>query len=310
MVVPFDQSVVCPVLVGRAPVLAALERLLERACAGQGRIALLTGEAGIGKSRLVAEMKARARHRGMTTSSRAIASSPTASSPTLPLLDLLRALLASELAEDLARALGPAPAISSRALPELAALAASGWPRAAPTRRRRAARSGDSSRHWHSSSSASREPRPLLLVVEDLHWSDDTSLDFLLYLARRVAGRPILLLLTYRDEEPHAGLTHFLADLDRERLATELRLARLPLADVEAMLRAIFAGQGARARRPASRPLHADRGQSVLHRGDAEGAAGGGRPDPCRRHLGSTGRQGRGASRAACRTRCSAAPST
>src|SRR5205823_1427716 len=52
----------------------------------------------------------------------------------------------------------------------------------------------------------------------------------------------ILLLLTYRDDEVHAGLRHFLAGLDRERRATELTLARLPLADVESMVQAIFSG--------------------------------------------------------------------
>src|SRR5205823_1933267 len=81
---------------------------------------------------------------------------------------------------------------------------------------------------------------PLLLVVEDLHWSDDTSLDFLLSLARRLAARPILLLRTDRDDEVHAGLRHFLAGLDRERRATELTLARLPLADVESLVQASF----------------------------------------------------------------------
>src|SRR5205085_5405139 len=38
--------------------------------------------------------------------------------------------------------------------------------------------------------------RPLLLIIEDMHWSDESSLEFLLYLARRIASHPILLLLT------------------------------------------------------------------------------------------------------------------
>jgi hypothetical protein len=46
---------------------------------------------------------------------------------------------------------------------------------------------------------------PILLVVEDLHWSDDASLDFLLHLAQRLAGRRLLLLLTYRSEEAGGG---------------------------------------------------------------------------------------------------------
>jgi predicted ATPase len=38
----------------------------------------------------------------------------------------------------------------------------------------------------------------LLIVVEDLHWSDDASLEFLLFLSRRISPYPVLLLLSYR----------------------------------------------------------------------------------------------------------------
>ena len=68
---------------------------------------------------------------------------------------------------------------------------------------------------------------PILLVVEDLHWSDDISLEFLHYLARRCAPHPLLLLLTYRSEEMHQGLRQEMAHLDREHLAQEIPLARL-----------------------------------------------------------------------------------
>jgi DNA-binding CsgD family transcriptional regulator len=80
---------------------------------------------------------------------------------------------------------------------------------------------------------------PLLVIVEDLHWSDDTSLDFLLYMARRIVSRPILLVITYRSDEARP-LTHFLATLDRERLPAELHLDRLTQTDVDSMIRAIF----------------------------------------------------------------------
>jgi DNA-binding CsgD family transcriptional regulator len=83
--------------------------------------------------------------------------------------------------------------------------------------------------------------RPVLCVLEDLHWSDDTSLEFLHYLARRSAAHRLLLLLTYRSDEVRPSLRHFLAQLDRERLTQEILLARLTREEVEAMLRAIFA---------------------------------------------------------------------
>jgi predicted ATPase len=82
--------------------------------------------------------------------------------------------------------------------------------------------------------------QPVLVVVEDLRWSDETSLECLLRLAHRVASQPIFLLGTYRTDEVNSALTHFLVELDRGRLATELVLSRLSLDEVEAMLRAIF----------------------------------------------------------------------
>jgi predicted ATPase len=82
---------------------------------------------------------------------------------------------------------------------------------------------------------------PMLLVVEDLHWSDDTSMEFLHYLARRCSTHRLLLLLTYRSDEVSPSLRHFLAQLDREHLSQEILLARLTREEVEAMLRAIFA---------------------------------------------------------------------
>src|SRR5262249_34294022 len=82
--------------------------------------------------------------------------------------------------------------------------------------------------------------QPLLFVVEDLHWCDDTSLDWLLSFARQLASQPLLVLLTYRDDETHPTLNQLLAALDRLPLVSELVLPRLTRADVEAMLQAIF----------------------------------------------------------------------
>ena len=56
----FNKPLVCPVLIGRGRDLASLRLLARRAKSGQGHVALLSGEAGIGKSRLVAEVKTEA----------------------------------------------------------------------------------------------------------------------------------------------------------------------------------------------------------------------------------------------------------
>src|SRR4029077_7642434 len=79
--------------------------------------------------------------------------------------------------------------------------------------------------------------QPLLIILEDLHWSDETSLDFLQLFARRLSAHPILLLASYRREEAPPRLTHLLAQFDRERLAREITLAPLTHANVDMMLR-------------------------------------------------------------------------
>ena len=57
MTIPFHQPVVCPILIGRSAELTALQECIEAAARGQGGVVLLSGEAGIGKSRLVAELQ-------------------------------------------------------------------------------------------------------------------------------------------------------------------------------------------------------------------------------------------------------------
>ena len=55
MAVPFHKTVVCPVLIDRVSALATLHALIDEAKSGRGQVVLLSGVAGIGKSRLVAE---------------------------------------------------------------------------------------------------------------------------------------------------------------------------------------------------------------------------------------------------------------
>jgi DNA-binding CsgD family transcriptional regulator len=82
--------------------------------------------------------------------------------------------------------------------------------------------------------------QPILFVVEDVQWSDDLSLDFLLHLIRRCRDVPILVLATYRSDALHARMRLWLAQLDRERLTQEFLLAPLSRGEVGAMARAIL----------------------------------------------------------------------
>lgn len=236
MAVPFERSIVCPMLIGRAAQLDALERRIALACAGHGQVALVVGEAGIGKSRLVAEARVRAVEQGFAIL-QGHCFEPDRALPYAPLLDLLRAFLAAHRVDEIAKALGPSAAELVTLLPELADILpdAVPTPTLAPEQEKR--RCFQALTQFFIRVAARR---PLLIMIEDLHWSDDTSLEWLLILARRVASASIFLVLTYRGDELHPGLVHMLASLDRERMADEIRLTALNEAEVDALLRVIF----------------------------------------------------------------------
>src|SRR5712692_7642513 len=75
--------------------------------------------------------------------------------------------------------------------------------------------------------------------MEDLHWCDETSLEFLLHLARSSPQLPRLLLCTYLSDEFALSLRPVLTEVHRERLAQEITLTPLARAEVDEMLREI-----------------------------------------------------------------------
>src|SRR5260370_10299878 len=92
MKVPLDTPILCPVLIGRVHDLTTLRLLADRAKSGQGQVALLSGEAGIGKSRLVAEVKTYASSHDFQLVQGSCFPTDHAI-PYAPLLDLLRSFL-------------------------------------------------------------------------------------------------------------------------------------------------------------------------------------------------------------------------
>jgi tetratricopeptide (TPR) repeat protein len=227
-----DQPIVCPIVVGRDAALDAVGRCLDRVRQGAGLTLLVTGEAGIGKSRLVGEARTRAHRLGFQIL-QGHCFEPDRSLPFAPVIDLLQTLSAEMKSDQFAQSLSASAPALLQLLPEKGDVVP---PQAFdPEQDRR--RLFDSFVAFLREMSART---PLLVIVEDLHWSDDASLEGLLHLAHRIAPYPILLLLTYRNDEIQPGLAHVLAELDRRRLGSELRLDRLSAADIDAMVRAIF----------------------------------------------------------------------
>src|SRR5713101_5957275 len=232
-----NRPLLCSKIIGRAPELAALGSFVEQAKEGRGQIALLRGEAGIGKSRLVAEIKAYAAGLDFLLLQGNCFRSDHFF-PYAPLLELLRAYISTH-AATAARDLKPlAPALSrllpdlTLLLPELAPVAE--LPPLDPEQERR--RLFAVLMHFLTHQA---EQHPVLLVMEDLHWCDETSLEFLLHLARSCPQLPLLLLCTYRSDEFALSLRPFLTEVHRERLAQEITLTPLARAEVDEMLREI-----------------------------------------------------------------------
>ncbi|ALV37276.1 AAA family ATPase [Streptomyces sp. CdTB01] len=179
----------------REPELALLGSAARQAADGAGAVALVFGEAGIGKSSLVTALPDR-----------------------LP----GRARMLVGQCDDLAtrRPLGPFRDLVGSVGADLARAVTEG---------------GDRHRVYEAlHAELAMTPHPALLVVEDVHWADEASLDALRFLVRRMDRLPALLVLTYRDDELHRGhpLRHLLGQVSRAPRVHRLPLARLSLGAV------------------------------------------------------------------------------
>jgi len=235
MVVPLNNSVVCPVVIGRTTELTAIYELIESTKSGQGQVVLLSGEAGIGKSRLVKEAKTYAMQSMCILEGNCFESDQ--SYPYAPVLDLLRTFFNTHALKDFLQSSSSIASEFIKLFPELdiGLLDISGLSEGDPQLEKRRLFAALAQFFIYQATK-----QPVLLIIEDLHWADDSSLEFLLYLSRRCTNLPMLMIFTYRDDEVHANLRHWLAQLARERLLQELALTRFSPDDVEAMLNAIF----------------------------------------------------------------------
>lgn len=213
-----------PPFVGRERELVGLRDQLEAILAGYGGVALLAGEPGIGKSRtarcLADLTKARG---GQVLWGRCFDAEWTP--PLAPWLEAVGRWAADHDPDRLRAELGPpAAAAALAALVPAIRAALPALPPPAPL-------SADEERVRAYDAVADlllglARRQPLLLVLDDLHWSDAASLELLRYLGRSLATAPLLVLGAYRGDEigGHHPLSAILADLHRE---TPLRLYAL-----------------------------------------------------------------------------------
>jgi ATP/maltotriose-dependent transcriptional regulator MalT len=196
-------------LIGRSAELAELEAALADAAEGRPSVAFVAGESGVGKTRLLAELMRRAGERGtLVLAGETVDFGGESELPYLPLVAAVRPLARSgdpALTEPLREAVAPL-------VPGLDARAADPRP---------AADQGSQARLFEgllSLLSGLGEERPVLLVIEDLHWADRSTRAALAFLARSLTDERVLVVGSYRpDELPRRDhpLRSLLAELER-----------------------------------------------------------------------------------------------
>jgi DNA-binding CsgD family transcriptional regulator len=186
-------------IIGRAVEREAMSAAYARARAGQSQFLLVTGQAGLGKTRLVEDLCASATDaRVLTGESAPLVGAALAYGP---FVDALRDHAGWLLDEDdhSGDMLTQRHRLFLRVLEVLTGLAAQA---------------------------------PVLLVLEDLHWADESSRELLGFLAVRLREQPVMVVATLRDDELGGGARRWLAELERRPRVVSLRLAKLAPAEI------------------------------------------------------------------------------
>ena len=228
-------------LIDRLEEMDVLKEAVYRAVHGEGSLVLIHGEAGIGKTRLVREVGAYARSRGVQVLyGRCPALFRMDGVPPYILWkEVIKDYLGECTPEQLYRVIGFYPAEVAKLVPELSQKLRT-IPQSFPISPEQ-----EQNRLFEAVSqfitNISRES-PLMVVLDDLQWTDPSSLLLLHYLARGVQKTPLLLLGAYRSTDIDAkhSLTPVLTELNRERIPQSVSLKRMSLDDISEMIKQIL----------------------------------------------------------------------
>jgi|GEM_PF-258187 len=223
-----------PPFIGRQDEQAALDAALREVMGGQTRVVLIRGELGIGKTRLWHAWAAR-----LPPEIHVLETGCLDTMQSLPFAPLIALLRSPESLERLGAVTTPIPSIwlaeIGRLVPELRLrrpdLPAPMTLPAAEERRRVFEALLVCLQALGSV--------PLILFLDDLHWADQTTLEWLSYLVERLRDQALLLVVAYRPEDITAALAHRIASWTREGRAQRLHLGRFTPTESAALIDAL-----------------------------------------------------------------------
>jgi DNA-binding CsgD family transcriptional regulator len=235
-------------LIGRDAELAALRDALREAGEGRPALAFVAGESGVGKTRLLSELARLAREDGARVLSGECIELGEGELPYAPLIGALRPLV---------RAGDPAllelPGVARRELSALLPGLSDGEPAPPPPAAAGASVSRpDAQPRLFEALLAALDrigrDAPLLLIIEDVHWADRSTRDFLAFLGRNLAEERVLVAISYRADELHRRhpLRPLLAMLERAPDARRIELRGLARPEVAALAREVLGSEPAR----------------------------------------------------------------
>jgi class 3 adenylate cyclase/tetratricopeptide (TPR) repeat protein len=232
------QQLVRGQLVGRSIESQQLKQHWAEAQQARGHLVLLSGEPGVGKTRLAQELVAHAQQSGATVL-RGGCYEYEATTPYLPIVEAMREWTHWQGPDQLRAILGPTAAEIAKLAPEIEAKLGALTPNAPLPPSEERLRLFDNVARFLRSLAASSG---LLLFIDDMHWADQGTLSLAHYLLRYLRNDRVLILAAYRELELDRAhpLAAALVDWNRERLATRLMLGRLSHADTKALIATLF----------------------------------------------------------------------
>ena len=223
--------------VGREAERAEVRRLLEQAVAGRGGLVLIGGEPGVGKTRMAEEVLIEARQRGclaITGHCYEMEGTP----PFIPFVEMVERSARIVPKAAFRQALGDAAAEVARLVPELRQLFPDLPPAVElpPEQQRRYLFN-----NFLGFMERGARGTPQALLIDDLHWADESTLLLLQHLTPHLAQMPMLIVGTYRDVdlEVDRPFAKTLEALTRQRLATKVALRRMDETGVAGLLEAL-----------------------------------------------------------------------